>query len=126
MLFAVFVISTICLGISYTITFPTDQFFSILDKTIFYLGFFGYITVASILCFNYMSGMFKWFKEKNSRVIVAVVIILGFGYSLFDGLKEESWLVFFRDVCMAGLVIVGLPFVDKIISKLKGIKKGKK
>ena len=122
LLFTTFVISTICLGVHYLFKIQGNQLLIILDRIIFYLGFFGYITVVSILFFNYGAGAFKWISKDNKRLIIVTVIILGLGYSLFDGLNEESWLVFFRDICMAGLVIIGLPFVDKIISRIKNVK----
>ena len=59
----------------------------------------------------------KWLNSDSKRIKLILGIFLGLSYAIFDGLKEISWLVFFRDLAMAGLLILGLNGVQKIFSK---------
>jgi len=115
LLFFVFVFSILCIGINSFVIISSE----IIKNIIFYLGFFGYLVVLSLLGFHYLSKMFGWLKKEKMRITLVVIIILGLGYCLFDSLKEKSLLVFLRDAFMTSLIIIGLPLVNKILSKIK-------
>ncbi len=91
---------------------------NIVNKTLLYFGIFGYLVIIGIVLFYYISKANKWLKKDTKRVVLVLAIFLGLGYSIFDGLSENSWLIFVRDLFMVSLIIIGLPFIEKLLSKI--------
>ncbi len=124
-LFFTFVLATAALLVlSYT-PIVTVGWFGKLRTTLFYFGFFGYGFVILTFMAHYIEKVSKWLREDKMRLIITITSLLGFSYALFSGLHEKSWLIFFRDVAGAGLVIVGLPFIEKGVDKVTKWRKKK-
>ena len=120
----IFVIATTSFWISVFVSIPI-VLWNNFQKILFTLGLFGYVYVIALLLLYYILYVFDWFAKSKKGFIWLVVVILGLVYSLCDGLTEKSTLVFLRDTGLIGLIILGLPCLQKVSSKKVGNTKKK-
>src|SRR3989344_7931479 len=125
-LFFLFVIGTISFLIYFFYQIPDFKWKQGLRLAIFLLGLFSYESVVITLITYYVAKAKRkiadLIESKPKLVYFLIVIVLGLSYLLIDTIKEKSWLVFFRDIFMLGLIVVGLPFVNKYFEKKKNAK----
>ena len=123
LIFLLFVLSNVSLFLHYFARLGEVGWQKVLDQFLFYFGIFGHAVVIGIIIFYYLSRANEWLRKDKKRIIVPLAILLGLGYSIFDGLFENSWLIFCRDIFMAALIIIGIPIIEKILSKIFKTKK---
>ena len=125
-LFFLFVIGTISFLIYFFYQIPDFKWKQGLRLAIFLLGLFSYESVVITLITYYVAKAKRkiadLIESKPKLVYFLIVVVLGLSYLLIDTIKEKSWLVFFRDIFMLGLIVVGLPFVNKYFEKKKNAK----
>ncbi len=125
-LFFLFIIGNISFLIYFFYQIPDFKWKQGLRLAIFLLGLFSYESVVITLITYYVAKAKRKIAEliesKPKIVYFLIIVVLGLSYLIIDTIKEKSWLVFFRDIFMLGLIVVGLPFVNKYFEKKKNAK----
>jgi len=122
-LFFIFTLSTTALLIRSYLPSINEGALYIFKQILIYFGFFGNAVVILLLVFYYISRASKWLRENKTRLIITAFSVLGIGYAISSGIHENSWMVFLRDLFFVGLIICGLPYVEKLLGKIGWKKK---
>jgi len=120
-LFFAFVLGTISFVILAFVSLPAYHWKEEVRLALLLVGVFSYEAVIVALISYYISkatSKVAEIFEKNPQLIYWLTIALLAGtYLMLDTIKEKSWLIFFRDLIMVGLIVVGLPKVNKFFEK---------
>jgi len=120
-LFSAFVLGTTAFIVLAFVNLPAHPLGAGVRLALLLTGIFSYEVVLVSLSSYYVSKAKKKVAdvfEKNPQLRYWLTISLLAGtYLVLNTIIEKSWLIFFRDLVMVGLILVGLPKVNKWLEK---------
>lgn len=93
---------------------------------LFYFSFFGIAFTFLYSLTYYVSRFFLWAKGDEGKIRLSLAVLLGLGYSAFEGVMVGAWMIFFSKLFYSGLaIIIGMPILS-LLSKVPKLSPAKK